>query len=111
VGIVVPVTGVQGVGQVGTIAPAANANVYVTGVQGNTILANVLVWSQIYDFQSPDWQNVFYVQYNNGGAMMFGGAAFAQVSFSGQLPETNDPAVVWTDVDDEETTDWQLVAA
>jgi len=112
VGIVVRVTGVQGVGQVGTIAPAANANVYVTGVQGNTILANVLVWGQIDDIQVPNWQNVFYYKYDGGGGSIFGGAPFATIGYgAGYGAETNDPPVTWTDVDDEETTDWQLVAA
>ena len=111
VGIEVSTVGVQGVGVVGNVNPAANADVYVTGVQGNTILANVLVWGQIDDDQNPGWTNVFYYKYTDGG-MMFGGAPYASTAFSGIAGnETNDPAVTWTNVNDEETTDWQLVAA
>jgi hypothetical protein len=44
--------------------------------------------------------------------MMLGGAPFASTSFSGIAGyDTNDPPVAWTEVDDEETTDWQPVAA
>ena len=71
----------------------------------------MLVWGQIDDIQVPNWENVFFFQYN-GSAMMFGGAPFATVTYGGlDGYVTNDPPVTWTNVDDEETTDWQLVAA
>jgi hypothetical protein len=44
--------------------------------------------------------------------MMFGGAAFAATSFSGIAgSDTNDPSINWNQIDDTETTDWQLIAA
>ena len=71
----------------------------------------MLVWGQINDAQVPDWHSVFYFNYTPPG-MMFGGAPFASVAFSGlDGYDTNDPPIDWKEVDDEETTNWQLIAA
>ena len=52
------VSGVQAVGQVGTVSNRAGANVYLTGVQAVGIVGQVLVWGQIPDNQDPNWTNI-----------------------------------------------------
>jgi hypothetical protein len=78
----VSVTGVQAVGQVGTVTTQANANIYLTGVQAQGIIGQVLVWGQIPDVPDPGWTNI-----NNSGT-------------SG-----------WSQIPDNAVTDWELIAA
>ena len=68
----------------------------------------VLVWGMIDDDQNPNWQNVFYFKYTSAGPM-FGGAPFATVPFSGEMGDTNDPSITWTDVDDNQTASWAAI--
>ena len=104
-------TGVEAIGQVGNVNPAADGIVFLTGVQAVGIVGSALVWSQIVDDQTPDWQNVFYFRII-GNTGTFGGAPFAALPFAGVGEiETNDPGISWDPVDDEQTTDWQLIAA
>jgi hypothetical protein len=51
-------TGVQATGQIGTPFIAINMRVYPTGVTGTANLTSVLVWGQINDAQTPNWTTI-----------------------------------------------------
>jgi hypothetical protein len=48
-------TGVQATGAIGTPFIAINMRVYPTGVSATASPTSVLVWGQINDAQSPNW--------------------------------------------------------
>jgi hypothetical protein len=55
VGIVVPTTGVNGTGGVGTVTAVGSAIATPTGVEGTALTKQVLVWGPVDDDQTPNW--------------------------------------------------------
>jgi len=56
--VIVPVTGLQVTGNVGTVTVSGDANVTVTGVSATGQLGNVFIWSQITPSQNPSWGGI-----------------------------------------------------
>ena len=54
----VEVTGVQGIGQIGSTSVITGVDVYLTGVQATGIIGQVLVWGQIPDVPDPHWTSI-----------------------------------------------------
>ena len=76
------VTGVTGYGIAGTVGVQSSIDVYLTGVQAQGIIGQVLVWGQIPDVPDPHWTDI-----NDDGD---GG---------------------WVQIDDATTDNWELIAA
>jgi hypothetical protein len=74
------VSGVSATGFVDTATTVAGCKVFPVGVQATAIITTPLVWSEINDTQTPDWQAVDDAQ-----------------------------AGVWTAVNDNQTPNWQAV--
>jgi hypothetical protein len=76
------VTGVVGYGKVGNATVSGSAVIYLTGVQAQGIIGQVLVWGQIPDVPNPNW-----TQINDGNN------------------------ATWTQINDATAENWDLIAA
>jgi hypothetical protein len=57
---------------VGSASVRAASNITVTGVQGNGVIGNVLVWGLIPENQTPNWQAVNDAQTSNWVQVAYG---------------------------------------
>jgi hypothetical protein len=87
----VPVTGLVATGAVGSLAVAANADIFVVGVQARCLVTPVLVWSVVDDSQVPNWSSISDSQ----------SPAWAAVS-DNQTPN-------WQNVGDSQSAGWTTV--
>jgi len=81
-GVTIPVTGLQGNAELGTVVASANADISVVGLAATGIIGFANVWGEINDDQTPNWTPIA----------------------STQNPE-------WGTVSETQTPNWQDIAA
>ncbi len=92
-----------------TLSYTLGTDVDVTGVVVAIEIGSPLVWGMVNDDQSPGWTDVIRAQRIDSVAS-FGAMGFGDLSIAGQYKNAWTPQPEnWTQVDDDQTPDWQWV--
>jgi hypothetical protein len=55
---IIPVTGLQALGQIGSVTVGEGIGVFVVGVSGTASVTSLSVWITINDTQTPNWVQI-----------------------------------------------------
>ena len=92
-----------------TLSYTLDTHVNVTGVMVAVEIGSPLVWGLIDDDQSPGWTEIIRAQKIDSVAT-FGALCFGDVAIAGQYKNAWTPnSENWTQIDDDQTPDWQWV--
>ena len=98
------VTGLQAVGQVGTVIGLGSQIVYLTGVQAQGISVQVLVWGQI-----PFVPDAYWIDIDDSGNDVWVQIADSATQTWADIDDSGTSG--WGQVDDNAVTEWDLIAA